>query len=178
MRTPEDPCRDPASEARDDWEQLCRPLTDEERRENARKIEALSVPDRFALMFSHASEPRATPETDALWIHCVRNPGPGSVIRIASRARRLERQRDEAREHAANAEASLKMAINSANARQTEAEHAMRQRDELMEALEDIAFGAVIKRASGGCGQRQLSSAAQMSRHAESAIAAVKGGNG
>jgi hypothetical protein len=164
----EDPSRDPASEARDDWEQLCQPLTDEERRENARKIEVLSVPDRFALMFSNASEPRATPETDyAAW-------GETDVVEAAF-ARRLERQRDEAREHAANAEASLKMAINSANARQTETEHAMRQRDELLEALEDIAFGAVIKRASGGCGQRQLSSAAQMSRHAESAIAAVKG---
>jgi hypothetical protein len=53
---------------------------------------------------------------------------------------------------------------------------ALEQRDELMEALEDIAFGALIRRASGGCGQRQLSSAAQMSRRAESAIAAVKGG--
>ena len=61
MRTPEDPCRDPASEARDD----------------------------------HASEPRATPETDALWDHCVKNPGPGSGLRIACHARRLERQRDE-----------------------------------------------------------------------------------
>jgi hypothetical protein len=57
----EDPTRDPASEARDDWEQLCRPLTDEERRENARKIEALSVPDRFALMFGHASVKGGTP---------------------------------------------------------------------------------------------------------------------
>jgi len=146
MRTPEDPTRDPASEARDDWEQLCQPLTDEERRENARKIESLSVPDRFALMFSHASEPRATPETDGAYL-VIR--GSNSIYvcdelgAMATFARRLERQRDE-----------------------------------LLAALEDIAFGAVIKRASGGCGQRQLSSAVQMSRHAESAIAAVKGGNG
>jgi hypothetical protein len=61
MKTPEDPTRDPASEARDDWEQLCQPLTDEERRENARKIESLSVPDRFALMFSNASVKGGTP---------------------------------------------------------------------------------------------------------------------
>jgi hypothetical protein len=96
MRTPEDPTRDPASEARDDWEQLCQPLTDEERRENARKIESLSVPDRFALMFSHASEPRATPETDAL------SPSQGRIRtmreyidELEAHARCLERQRDE-----------------------------------------------------------------------------------
>ena len=92
----EDPTRDPASEARDDWEQLCQPLTDEERRENARKIEALSVPDRFALMFRHASEPRATPETDAL----VPSQGRIRTMReyideLEAHARRLERQRDE-----------------------------------------------------------------------------------
>jgi hypothetical protein len=135
MRTPEDPCRDPASEARDDWEQLCHPLTDEERRENARKIEALSVPDRFALMFSHASEPRETPETDAATLNKWQDSCPLQVVpKLLAVA--LERQRDEAREHAANAEASLKMAINSANARQTETEHAMRQRDELLAACE------------------------------------------
>ena len=139
MRHPEDPCRDPASEARDDWEQLCHPLTDEERRENARKIEALSVPDRFALMFSHASEPRATPETSAE-VQRIRSDmrilKEDEMDELADVCERLERQRDEAREHAANAEASLKMAINSANARQAETEHAMRQRDELLAACE------------------------------------------
>jgi hypothetical protein len=115
----------------------------------------------------HASEPRATPETDALWIHCVRNPGPGSGLRIASHARRLERQRDEAREHATNAEVSLKMAINSANARQTETEHAMRQRDELMEALEFYRNHMLLGYDITDSGQV-----------AEAAIAAVKGGNG
>ena len=62
MRTPEDPCRDPASEARDD----------------------------------HASEPRATPETDAL------APSQGRIRtmreyidELEAHARRLERQRDE-----------------------------------------------------------------------------------
>jgi hypothetical protein len=96
MRTPEDPTRDPASEARDDWEQLCQPLTDEERRENARKIEALSVPDRFALMFGHASEPRATPECNREQFH--RDNGHArehSIVVSAEFARRLERQRDE-----------------------------------------------------------------------------------
>ena len=57
MRTPEDPCRDPASEARDD----------------------------------HASEPRATPETDA---ESFSTPYQGELVK-ASFARRLERQRDE-----------------------------------------------------------------------------------
>jgi hypothetical protein len=56
MRTPEDPCRDPASEARDD----------------------------------HASEPRATPQTDA------QGHGDGRHLYVPTEfARRLERQRDE-----------------------------------------------------------------------------------
>ena len=98
MRTPEDPCRDPASEARDDWEQLCQPLTDEERRENARKIEALSVPDRFALMFSNASKPRATPEVDGAYLAILDNDSIhvcDELGAMASFSRRLERQRDE-----------------------------------------------------------------------------------
>ena len=95
MRTPEDPTRDPASEARDDWEQLCQPLTDEERRENTRKIESLSVPDRFALMFSNASEPRATPETDRLIAFGWDAEDRNDFIVPAYFARRLERQRDE-----------------------------------------------------------------------------------
>jgi hypothetical protein len=165
MRKPEDPCRDPASEARDDWEQLCQPLTDEERRENARKIEALSVPDRFALMFGHASEPRPTPETDAM--ETVWND-LGVMVVASGFSRRLERQRDEAREHAANAEASLKMAINSANARQTETEHAMRQRDELLEAL------TVIKTVASYPHHPNALHAIQSI--AKNTIAAVKGG--
>lgn len=72
----QDPTRDPASEARDDWadiereldecvarsardwrplpgdpDELCPPPSEDERRENARRIHVLSVPDRFALMF-------------------------------------------------------------------------------------------------------------------------------
>lgn len=56
MKRTEDPCRDPASEARDDWEELCKPPTDEERRENARAIQALSVPERFRLMFNQQTK--------------------------------------------------------------------------------------------------------------------------
>lgn len=64
MRTPEDPTRDPASEARDDWEELCPPMTDRERRENARRIHALSAPDRFALMFGRVGATPSPTETD------------------------------------------------------------------------------------------------------------------
>ena len=49
MRRHEDPCRDPAI---DDWAELCPPPSEEERRENARAIEALTVPERFRLMFN------------------------------------------------------------------------------------------------------------------------------
>jgi hypothetical protein len=173
MSKPEDPCRDPASEARDDWEQLCQPLTDEERRENARKIEALSVPDRFALMFGHASETRATPETDREQFH--RDNGHArehAIVVPAVFTQRLERQRDEAREHAANAEASLKMAINSANARQRETEHAMRQRDELMEALSNLLEVWPNKEKKPGWVNRWI----EAQQRGRDAIAAVKGG--
>lgn len=55
MKRNEDPCRDPASEARDDWASDPDCLegpgpTDEERRANARAIQILSIPERFALM--------------------------------------------------------------------------------------------------------------------------------
>jgi hypothetical protein len=60
MNRPEDPTRCRASEARDDWAELCPPPTEDERRENARRIQALSVPDRFALMFGK----RPPTETD------------------------------------------------------------------------------------------------------------------
>lgn len=64
MRTPEDPCRCYASEARDDWEELCKPPSEEERRENARAIQALSVPDRFALMFGRVGANPSPTQTD------------------------------------------------------------------------------------------------------------------
>jgi hypothetical protein len=55
MRSKEDPCRDPASEARDDWadaDNLEGPgPTDEERRNNARAISKLTVQERLELMF-------------------------------------------------------------------------------------------------------------------------------
>lgn len=55
MKRPEDPCRDPASEARDDWadaDNLEGPGPAEaERRENYKAIQALTIPERFALMF-------------------------------------------------------------------------------------------------------------------------------
>ena len=56
MRRHEDPCRDPA---RDDWAELCPPPSEEERRENARAIEALTVPERFRLMFNPQTDDKA-----------------------------------------------------------------------------------------------------------------------
>jgi hypothetical protein len=57
MRSKEDPCRDPASEARDDWAErdpnnLEGPgPTDKERRANARALSKLTVQERLELMF-------------------------------------------------------------------------------------------------------------------------------
>lgn len=64
MRLPEDPCRCRASEDRDDWEELCEPPSQDERRENARRIQALSVPDRFALMFGRVGVTPSPTGTD------------------------------------------------------------------------------------------------------------------
>ena len=64
MRKPEDPCRDPASEARDDWAELCPPPSEDQRRDNARAINALSAPDRFALMFGRVGYKTSPTETD------------------------------------------------------------------------------------------------------------------
>lgn len=38
-----------------------------------------------------------TPESDALWVHCVRNSGPMSGIRMLLKMQELERSRDLAR---------------------------------------------------------------------------------
>ena len=59
MRKPEDPCRDPASEARDDWAELFPPPSDEERRDNAKTIQSLTVPERFRLMFNPQTHDQA-----------------------------------------------------------------------------------------------------------------------
>lgn len=72
--------------------------TREEMAAAARELDhiAPTPADKFALMFGKSERP--TPLTDALWIHCVRNPGPGSGLLLAAHARRLERQLAEARE--------------------------------------------------------------------------------
>jgi hypothetical protein len=93
------------------------------------------------------------------------------IDELEAHARRLERQRDEYLEQSA---IYIGKFVDM-NIRRHIAES---QRDELLGALENISFGTVIKRAPGGCGQQQLWTAAQMSQHAEAAIAAVKGGNG
>jgi hypothetical protein len=125
MRTPEDPCRDPASEARDD----------------------------------HASEPRATPETDAFYARLYHPETPDEMVEGASgqerrMMQRLERQRDDwygvfllATKRAGDA-GELLVELK-------------RQRDELLEALERIAPRTSDKWSRDAC---------------EDAIAAVKGG--
>ena len=55
---------------------------------------------------------------------------PADAVKIEF-ARKLERERDEARELAANLEISLTAAIRSANVRQDETEHAMHECSEL-----------------------------------------------
>jgi len=60
VRKPEDPCRCYASEARDDWHELCPPPSEDERRENARAIQALTVPERFRLMFNPPTDGQAS----------------------------------------------------------------------------------------------------------------------
>jgi hypothetical protein len=94
----------------------------------------------------------------------------GVMVVASGFARRLERQRDDWY-------GAFLLATKRAGDAGELLVELKRQRDELLEALEDIAFGTVIKRAPGGCGQQQLWTAAQMSQHAADAIAAVKGGD-
>ena len=69
-----------------------------------------------------------TPETDnAAFAACEVHEDCGVVY--AEFAEQLERERDEARELAANLEISLTAVIRSANVRQDETEHAMAKRD-------------------------------------------------
>ena len=69
-----------------------------------------------------------TPETDnAAFAACEVYEDCGVVY--AEFAEQLERERDEARELAANLEISLTAVIRSANVRQDETEHAMAKRD-------------------------------------------------
>lgn len=67
-----------------------------------------------------------TPETD----YVENNLGNCAHPVLSSFFHKLERERDEARELAANLEISLTAAIRSANARQDETKHAMAERDE------------------------------------------------
>jgi hypothetical protein len=113
MRTPEDPTRDPASEARDD----------------------------------HASEPRATPETDAGWhppfsydidedgayeVAVLANPKhtQGAWVKIED-YRRLQRQRDEW-------QGAFLLATKRAGDAGELLVELKRQRDGLLEALESL----------------------------------------
>ena len=142
MKTPEDPCRDPASEARDD----------------------------------HASEPRATPETDAITFDPYpwnqNGPGRSHYPDVmcpcedgewvkADFARLLERQRDGAMETA-------KRFADVADGLERQLSEARSQRDELLEALY-----AIEERFVDGCDT--YDDWQFMGETARAAIAAVKG---
>ena len=71
-----------------------------------------------------------TPETDAI-LKQFEHILPLDSCEITEIARKLERERDEAKELAANLEVSLTAAIKSANVRQDETEHAMHECSEL-----------------------------------------------
>ena len=107
---------------------------------------------------------RLTPETDAVWVHCVRNPGPGSGVRIACHARRLERQRDEITER-------WERAANAYMIEQGKREAAERQRDELLEALDDLINSPQPDEREGEFGRGTTPR-----KRAAAAIASVKGG--
>ena len=72
-----------------------------------------------------------TPETDGEWNRIACYEHPQFEQAIADFARKMKRERDEARELAANLEVSLTAAIRSANVRQDETEHAMHECREL-----------------------------------------------
>ena len=132
MRTPEDPCRDPASEARDD----------------------------------HASEPRATPETDAA-VQRIRSDmrilQGDEMDELTDVCQRLERQRDELTDR-------WEKSANAFLIEQGKREAVERQRDGLLEACKecDEAFGKFCPDPDSRYGMAWAT--------VKVAIAAVKGG--
>ena len=77
-----------------------------------------------------------TPETDGEWNRIACYEHPQFEQGIADFARKLERERDVAREVAKNLSVALTAAIRSANVRQEEAEKAIAQRDEAFRACQ------------------------------------------
>lgn len=102
--------------------------------------------------------PRTDFESEVRTIRC----NPREIV-DADFARQLERELAEAEDEIARLNQSLKSASSIYD-------EAKEQRDRLKSALEDIAFGLIIKRVAGGCGQRQLWTASQFSEHAAKAL--------
>jgi uncharacterized coiled-coil DUF342 family protein len=114
----------------------------------------------------HASEPRATPETDAL----VPSQGRIRTIReyideLEAHARRLERQRDELLDKTVDALAKVEVLTEAADYLNGRLREVTAQRDGLLEALEFYRKHMLLGHAITDSGQV-----------AEAAIAAVKGG--
>jgi hypothetical protein len=76
-----------------------------------------------------------TPETDQAALLPKDGANWRDVV-LVDFARKLERERNEAREVTKNLETSLTAAIRSANARQDETEHAMAERDKAVRSCQ------------------------------------------
>jgi uncharacterized protein YukE len=118
----------------------------------------------------HASEPMATPETDAL------APSQGRIRTMREyidelevHARRLERQRDELTDR-------WERSANAFLIEQGRREAVERQRDELMEALEDIAKQKILDEVEDPVCCDFEDGYTTCVEVARAAIAAVKGG--
>jgi hypothetical protein len=78
---------------------------------------------------------------DGITADAENSANSGSIVSRVKAAVRMAGELAEASQHVANLEVSLTAAINSANARQNETEHALAQRDALAVALRRIASG-------------------------------------
>ena len=85
-----------------------------------------------------------TPETDAVAV--IEGNWDTKALRMGDFARKLERERDVAREVTKNLSVALTAAIRSANVRQEEAEQAIAERDEWKEVAEGSLLGAIKER--------------------------------
>jgi uncharacterized coiled-coil DUF342 family protein len=122
----------------------------------------------------HASEPRATPETDAL----VPSQGRIRTIReyideLEAHARRLERQRDELRDKTIDALAKVGVLTEAADYLNGRLREVTAQRDELLEianrAVSALDGNLRCEETCKCSGRHQIS-------ELQAAIAAVKGG--
>jgi hypothetical protein len=122
----------------------------------------------------HASEPRATPETDAFYERLYHPDTPDEMVEGASgqerrMMQRLERQRDEW--HGA-----FLLATKRAGDAGELLVELKRQRDELLEALEELLTASFRVPSHPVTSNQELRRMDIACRTAEATIAAVKGG--